>query len=94
MTQPTKKQASTRERNWQIFRLRGLWHNLPLKNRLRVETIQNIIDRELEDMGAEPEGARRSRIREFIYSFEAMQMSEEEYQKALKKIRKSPGGKQ
>ena len=94
MTQPTKKQAATRERNWQIFKLRGLWYNLPLKNRLRVETIRNIIDRELEDMGAESETKRRLRIKEFIYSFEAMQMSEEEFQKELKKIRKSFGDRQ
>lgn len=93
MTQPTKKQEDARERNWQIFRLRGLWHNLPLRDPVRLETIRSLIDQELKDMGAEPNSSRRQRIREFYRDPKTWEMSVEEHEKARKQVFKPFGGK-
>lgn len=56
---PTEKQRKAWNRNWYICCLRAYWHSVPygVSGKSR-EKIQAVIDKELELVGAEPEGPR------------------------------------
>lgn len=56
-------QKAATERNFRIGRLRGLWYLNGLLSPARREAVEAIIDAELRDLGAEPEGERRRRRR-------------------------------
>ena len=60
----TNRQQESKQRNWEIFRLRGMWasvSNLSLLPEDDVKKIRETIDNALKRYGAEPEGERRER---------------------------------
>lgn len=60
---PSDKQRAARDRNWRVWKLRGLWSNsFPLSGD-RLLAYRAAIDAELAILGAEPETARRERLR-------------------------------
>jgi len=69
----TKKQKETRERNWTILRLRGIWHSFE-SIELRYLNYSTVkaraeVDKMLVSMGAEAEAVRKERLRkEFLTS--------------------------
>lgn len=58
---PTKQQLS-RERNWRIFRLRGLYANLHVLSETRRKQAQQLVDEELLQLKAESETQRHERL--------------------------------
>jgi hypothetical protein len=60
---PSTAQRLARQRNHTIFRIRGLWHNLPIRDGDRKDRIRDLIDEELKSMGVESEGERELRRR-------------------------------
>lgn len=61
---PTERQKAARDRNWQIFKLRGLWYQVWMLTGERRVAAQALIDQELELLGAEGVGVRRQRIQD------------------------------
>lgn len=61
---PSERQKAARDRNWQIFKLRGLWYQVWALTGDRRVAAQASVDQELELLGAESEGTRRRRIQE------------------------------
>jgi len=60
---PSDKQRAARDRNWRIWKLRGLyWNSHPLRGE-RLAAYQAVIDGALSDLGAEPETEREARKR-------------------------------
>lgn len=51
---PSAKQRAARERNWRVFKLRGLQSQLGLLTGPRRVLASALIDRELEAIGAKP----------------------------------------
>ena len=60
---PTERQTQARNRNWRIFKLRGLYANSYPMMGEHLTAYQAAIDAQLAEMGAEPEGARQIRIK-------------------------------
>jgi hypothetical protein len=59
---PSAKQRAARDRNWRVWKLRGLWWNsFPLTGE-RLTAFRAAVDAELEMLGAEPEGSRQARF--------------------------------
>ncbi|MET3710370.1 hypothetical protein ABIC65_001050 [Sphingomonas trueperi] len=59
---PSAKQTAARNRNWRIWKLRGLyWNSFPMSGE-RLEAYRAAIDAELVHLGAEPETERRARL--------------------------------
>jgi len=66
---PSRAQVSARERAWHIRRLRGLWYQVDVLTPARRRLAQQVIDDDLEAIGAEPQTQRHARERaeaEFI----------------------------
>jgi len=57
--QRTNKQIDARNRNWRIFRLRGMWHNHKLLDEPFASQFKNAIDEQLRELGADPETQRQ-----------------------------------
>jgi len=67
---PSGKQTAARQRNWAVWRLRGLyWNSGPLKG-ARLAEFREVIDAALADLGAEPETERNARKRRDEQRFE------------------------
>ena len=60
---PTAKQKAARDRNWRVWKLRGLWWNSFPMSGDRLLAYRAAVDAELSALGAEPETARQSRLR-------------------------------
>lgn len=60
---PSEAQRKARDRNWRVWKLRGLWSNAFPMTGERLAAYRAAIDAELELLGAEPETARRERIK-------------------------------
>jgi len=58
---PSPKQKAARDRNWRIWKLRGLWYNSFPMTGERLIAYREAIDAELVNLGAEPETARKTR---------------------------------
>lgn len=61
---PTERQRLARDRNWRIFRLRGLWYQAWCLTGERRDAMQALVDQEITLLCAEGEGPRRARQRE------------------------------
>lgn len=59
---PSERQKAARDRNWQIFKLRGLWYQVYALTEERRELARLAIDAELLLLGAEDETSRRDRL--------------------------------
>lgn len=59
----TEAQRKATERNFLVMRLRGLWCLAYILTKDRREAVQAIIDGDLRDLGAEPQGVRVARER-------------------------------
>lgn len=60
---PSAKQRAARDRNWRIWKLRGLWWNSFPMTGERLLAFRLAIDAELTVLGAEPETERQARKR-------------------------------
>lgn len=68
--EPSPKQKAARDRNWQIYKLRGLyWLLAPLTGE-RLIAARAAVDAELELLGTESVSARRDRERRERESYE------------------------
>ena len=61
---PSERQKVARDRNWRIFKLRGLWYQAWALTGERRDAMQALVDQEIALLGAEGEGPRRERQRE------------------------------
>jgi hypothetical protein len=67
---PTAKQSAARDRNWRIFKLRGLWWNVGMLTGKRLTAARRAIDAELEHLGAESSSQRVERERRDAETYE------------------------
>jgi hypothetical protein len=68
---PTERQSQARNRNWRIWRLRGLYANSFPMTGVHLAAYQAAIDAQLSELGAEPEGARQVRLKSEHDRYEA-----------------------
>jgi hypothetical protein len=67
---PSDKQRAARDRNWRVWKLRGLWWNsFPMTGERR-DAYRAAIDAELALLGAEPQGVRLAREEREAASYE------------------------
>ena len=67
---PTDKQRAARDRNWRVWKLRGLWSNAFPMTGERLDAYRAAVDAELIHLGAEPETQRRARIKREVDRYE------------------------
>ena len=80
---PTKAQQEAHDRNFYIFRLRGLHDQVGMvRNQERIDKLRELIDQELESIGAENNTKRRKRIHELsIKAAEGDKAADAEYKR-------------
>lgn len=68
---PSDKQRAARNRNWRVWKLRGLWWNSFPMSGERLLAYRAAVDAELSALGAEPETDRQARLCREREQFEA-----------------------
>ena len=67
---PTEKQRAARDRNWRIFKIRGLYYQSMLLTGAHRIAALAAVDGQLRELGAEPETERRDRLRREAQTYE------------------------